>query len=84
MNVLVVGRLLQGLGTGRLDVLQVIILSDITTLRERPFWLGLESVPVAAGSIFRPLLAALFAEHASWRWIGWWQTLVPLLGGSAF
>lgn len=78
MNVLVAGRLLQGLGVGGLDVLQVIILSDMTSLRERAFWLGLESIPVAAGSIAGPILGALFAQHVSWRWIGWVN--LPVIG----
>ncbi|KAK7998662.1 MFS general substrate transporter [Apiospora marii] len=36
MPVVIAGRLLQGLGGGGLNVLQAIILSDVTTLRERP------------------------------------------------
>ncbi|RYP30533.1 hypothetical protein DL767_006210 [Monosporascus sp. MG133] len=80
MNVLVVGRLLQGLGAGGLDVLQMVILSDISSLRECPFWLGLESPPVAAGSIVGPLLGALYAEHVGWRWIGWVN--LPVIGAA--
>lgn len=37
INVLLGGRLFQGLGVGGFNVLQVIILSDMTSLREWPF-----------------------------------------------
>lgn len=45
MPVLIVGRILQGLGGGGLDVLSEIILTDITSLKERPLFLGLTPSP---------------------------------------
>lgn len=78
MTVLIIGRTLQGLGGGGLDVLQAIILADITTLKERPIYFGVIGVPIAVGHIMGPLAGALFAEYASWRWIGWIN--LPLLG----
>lgn len=78
MTILIVGRLLQGLGGGGLDVLQAIILADITTLKERPLYLGLIGIPIAIGHIMGPLVGALFAEYVSWRWIGWVN--IPFLG----
>ncbi|EFQ94553.1 hypothetical protein CFE70_006382 [Pyrenophora teres f. teres 0-1] len=71
MAVLIVGRTLQGLGGGGLDVLGEVILADITTLKERPLYLGLFSIPMAGGAICGPLIGAAFAQYASWRWIGW-------------
>lgn len=71
MGVLIFGRVLQGLGGGGLDVLSEIIMADITTLKERAFWLGLLSVPMSLGCILGPVLGALFSEYANWRWIGW-------------
>ncbi|KAH8653760.1 major facilitator superfamily domain-containing protein [Xylariales sp. PMI_506] len=71
MTVVIVGRLLQGLGGGGLDVLNEVIICDITTLKERPFWLGLFAIPMATGSILGPIIGALFSEYVNWRWIGW-------------
>jgi MFS family permease len=51
MNLLIIGRVLQGLGGGGLDVLGEVILADITTLKERPLYLGLFSIPMAGGAI---------------------------------
>lgn len=71
MPVVICGRVLQGLGGGGLDVLGEIIIADMTTLKERPLYLGLLGLPMAAGSILGPLLGALFCQFATWRWIGW-------------
>ena len=71
MPSLIVGRILQGLGGGGLDVLGEVILADITTLKERPLYLGLFAVPLAGGGICGPIIGAAFSEYASWRWIGW-------------
>lgn len=75
---LIVGRLIQGLGGGGLDILGEIITADITTLKERPLYLGLLGIPLAGGTILGPLLGALFAQYATWKWIGWIN--VPIAG----
>ena len=71
MGILILGRFLQGLGGGGLDVLGEIILADITSLKERPLYLALFSIPMAGGAICGPIVGAALAEKASWRWIGW-------------
>ena len=81
MTVVIVGRLIQGLGGGGLDVLNEVIICDLTTLQERPFWLSLFAVPMATGCILGPIIGAAFSEYASWRWIGWIN--LPLVAISA-
>ncbi|KAK6217924.1 hypothetical protein LQW54_003212 [Pestalotiopsis sp. IQ-011] len=71
MAIIILGRILQGLGGGGLDVLSEVIVADITTLKERPLYIGLLAVPMAVGCILGPILGALFSEFANWRWIGW-------------
>ncbi|KAK0623889.1 major facilitator superfamily domain-containing protein [Immersiella caudata] len=71
MAVVIAGRILQGLGAGGIDVLGEIIVADMTTLKERPLYLGLLAIPMSAGSILGPTIGALFSQRASWRWIGW-------------
>lgn len=78
MTTIIVGRVLQGLGGGGLDVLGEIIVADITTLQERSLYLGLLALPTAVGTILGPLMGALFSSFVSWRWIGWIN--LPLLG----
>ena len=50
------GRILQGLGGGGLDVLGEVILANLTTLKERPLYLGLFSLPIAGGGIYGPVI----------------------------
>ncbi|KAI1452814.1 MFS general substrate transporter [Annulohypoxylon moriforme] len=71
MGVLITGRVFQGLGSGGLDVLNEIILADITTLKERPLYLGLLAVPMAGGTILGPVVGGLLSQYTTWRWIGW-------------
>jgi MFS family permease len=74
----IVGRTTQGVGGGGIEALSEIILTDITTLRERPKYLGLLGLVWAAGSILGPFLGGVFAEYSSWRWIAWIN--LPLMG----
>lgn len=78
MTTIIVGRVLQGLGGGGLDLLGEIIVADITTLQERSLYLGLMALPIAIGTILGPTLGAVFSSFVSWRWIGWIN--LPLLG----
>lgn len=78
MIVLIIGRLIQGLGAGGLDVLEEIILADITTLRERPKYIGLLAIFIALGTVSGPILGAVFSEFVDWRWIGWIN--LPIVG----
>lgn len=82
MAVLIVGRVLQGLGGGGLDVLSEVIVADITTLQERAVYIGLLSLPMAAGCIAGPILGAVFSEYVTWRWIGWIN--LPVIGVALF
>ncbi|KAI6080944.1 MFS general substrate transporter [Hypoxylon rubiginosum] len=78
MAAIIAGRIIQGLGGGGLDVLGEIIVSDMTTLKERPLYLGIMALPIALGSILGPTIGALFSDYVTWRWIGWIN--LPLLG----
>ncbi|KAL4966991.1 putative efflux pump antibiotic resistance protein [Aspergillus stella-maris] len=82
MAVLIIGRTLQGLGGGELDVLSEVFVADITTLQERAIYIGLLSFPMALGCIAGPILGAVFSEYASWRWIGWIN--LPVTGVALF
>lgn len=70
ISILIVSRLIQGLGAGGLDVLEEVILADITTLKERPLYLGPIATVIALGTITGPIIAALFSDLVNWRWIG--------------
>lgn len=71
MAVIILGRAIQGAGAGGLDVFAEIIVTDITTLQERPKYLGILAIPVAVATMAGPWVGSLFTEYVTWRWIGW-------------
>ena len=71
---------LQGLWGGGLDVLREIILADITSLKERPLYLGLYALPMAGGGVCGPIIGAAFSEFVDWRWMGWINLAIVVVG----
>ncbi|KAM4065794.1 major facilitator superfamily protein [Hirsutella rhossiliensis] len=76
MKIVVAGRLIKGLGAGGLDVLQTIILCDITTLKERPRWLGVMSMANAVGAVTGPFIGGITGVLAFF-----FLHLTPIEGG---
>ncbi len=70
MLVLVVGRGVQGLGGGGIHALSEIIMSDLTTLRERGVYFGLIALVFAVAGFIAPVLGGVFS-HSNWPWIFW-------------
>lgn len=66
-SVLIFGRIIQGLGTGGIDLFAEMILCDIVPLRKRGPYLAIKHVAFAVGTTLGPLLGGVFAERG-WRW----------------
>jgi predicted MFS family arabinose efflux permease len=70
-QVLILGRTIQGLGGGGLEALSEVILTEITTLEERPRYLGLMAFFWASAGVVGPAIGGALVEYASWRWLAW-------------
>ncbi|KAJ2006453.1 hypothetical protein H4R26_001366 [Coemansia thaxteri] len=68
MGLLIFGRALQGVGGAGIEALVFIIVSDITTEKERPAYLGVIGAVWSISSIVGPILGGVFSDHVSWRW----------------
>jgi MFS family permease len=66
-SALIAGRIVQGLGTGGIDLFAEMILCDLIPLRKRGPYLGLKHFAFAVGTTLGPLLGGVFAEYG-WRW----------------
>ncbi|KAF2438050.1 MFS general substrate transporter [Karstenula rhodostoma CBS 690.94] len=66
-GVLIFGRIVQGLGTGGVDLFAEMILCDIVPLRHRGPYLAIKHAIFAIGTTLGPLMGGVFAEHG-WRW----------------
>nr|GAT44485.1 MFS general substrate transporter [Mycena chlorophos] len=69
MNMLIVGRTIQGLGAGGLTSLTQIVLSDLVSLKERGMFNGLIGLAWALASFIAPVVGGVLADHHAWRWL---------------
>lgn len=71
MNVLIIGRVVQGLGGGGLMILAQAIIADVVPARERGKYMGVMGAVFAVSSVAGPLLGGWFTEGVGWRWTFW-------------
>ncbi|KAL2919261.1 hypothetical protein HK105_200904 [Polyrhizophydium stewartii] len=68
MNMLIVSRAIAGLGGGGIFSLSIIIISDLSPIRDRAKYQGVVGAFFGFASVASPLLGGLFTDHLSWRW----------------
>ncbi|KAI0154979.1 major facilitator superfamily domain-containing protein [Xylariaceae sp. FL1272] len=71
MAELIAARALQGVAAGGLVLLSTTIISDIFSVRERSFYLGLTGFVWAIAGSAGPLVGGAFTQFVSWRWCFW-------------
>lgn len=71
MIMLIVGRVIQGLGGGGLMILSQAIIADVVPARERGKYMGIMGAVFAVSSVAGPLLGGWFTEGIGWRWTFW-------------
>ena len=79
-EVLIAGRVLQGLGGSALLGLSLAIVSTVFPVAERPralgIWAGVSALALGLG----PLIGGALVEAVSWRWLFWLDLPFCLLG----
>jgi MFS family permease len=73
---LFVFRAIAGIGAGGINSLVMVIVSDLTSLRERGKFQGYLETFIALGNGMGPIVGGAFSEKATWRWSFWF--VVPL------
>ncbi|KAL5364124.1 major facilitator superfamily domain-containing protein [Aspergillus floccosus] len=71
LAVIIVGRLIQGVGGGGIPLVAELIVSDMVPLPERPKMLGLVMATSCLGLLVGPIIGGVIVDHVSWRWIFW-------------
>jgi EmrB/QacA subfamily drug resistance transporter len=65
---LVAGRAVQGLGGGGVVVLVHVCVSDLFSIRNRSFYMGMVGAAWALASALGPVLGGIFAQELTWKW----------------
>ncbi|AEO59483.1 hypothetical protein MYCTH_103794 [Thermothelomyces thermophilus ATCC 42464] len=65
--VLLCGRIVQGIGSGGIDLFAELILCDIIPLKKRGHYVAIKAAVYALGTTIGPLLGGVFAQ-TNWRW----------------
>ncbi|KAL8840018.1 MAG: hypothetical protein Q9170_001502 [Blastenia crenularia] len=66
---LIVGRGIQGIGGGGINMLVDVIICDMIPLRERGKFIGLLFAIISMTASFGPLIGGALAGHGQWRWV---------------
>ncbi len=69
MEVLVVGRILQGIGGGGVTVALYVVVAQVYPPRLQPAILAAFAAAWVLPSLFGPAIAALVAEQFGWQWV---------------
>ncbi|KAJ2158402.1 hypothetical protein GGF46_003807 [Coemansia sp. RSA 552] len=82
MGMLIGGRVIQGLGASALVSLVMVIISDISTERERGKVASVFSAIWATSSVLGPILGGVFTESSGgWRWVFYFSLPVGGVAG---
>lgn len=68
MNMLIVGRAIQGVGAGGLIPIVMAVIGDLVAPRERGKWQGLIGAVLGFASVAGPATGGWISDNTSWRW----------------
>ncbi|KAH7908664.1 iron permease [Hygrophoropsis aurantiaca] len=78
MTMLIAGRAIQGVGSGGIQSLTAIVISDLVTLKERGFFIALTGATYSLATAVGPFVGGAFAQDVTWRWLFYLN--LPLCG----
>ncbi|KAK6954941.1 hypothetical protein Daesc_002570 [Daldinia eschscholtzii] len=79
MGMLIIGRTIQGIGGGGIQLLTETIITDLVPLRERGLYIALTMVAATIGAAIAPFIGGLIADKSTWRWVFYLN--LPIGGG---
>lgn len=87
LEMMIVGRALQGIGDGGIISLAEIVVADLVSLSERGTYEGILGVVWAGASAIGPPIGGIFSRKDRWRWLFWLNipiTVVAIIMISCF
>lgn len=81
MDMLIGGRVIQGIGGGAIQAMVVVIMTEIIPISKRAMVFALIGVTFSVASVAGPFIGGAFATHVSWRWC--FYVNLPIGGAAA-
>ncbi|KAH8810839.1 major facilitator superfamily domain-containing protein, partial [Xylogone sp. PMI_703] len=66
---IIVGRVLQGIGSAGVQPLTYVLLTDLVPLRQRPKYLAFVHLSFAVGLAIAALIGGALSQYSTWRWV---------------
>ena len=84
MPVMILFRLVQGVGAGAMQPLAMIIVADLYPARERGKIQGYLASVWAISAVLGPIVGGLIIRHVSWAWVFWINIPVGVFAATGF
>lgn len=68
MDMLIGGRVIQGIGGGAIQAMVVVILSESVPINKRSLAMALIGITYSVSSVAGPFIGGAFTTHVTWRW----------------
>ncbi|KAI0739203.1 Mfs1.1 [Daedaleopsis nitida] len=69
MTMMIIGRTVQGIGSGGIQVLNAIVIADLVPLKERGIFQSLTGATFSLASATGPFIGGAIAQRTTWRWL---------------